>query len=85
MIGSVMGALFLLTPVFWSRAQLSEKNRWIVDYNPFAHLLEIIRQPFLGQMAPLHHWVISLAILAVTAIVALISLALFRKRVVFWL
>jgi hypothetical protein len=36
-------------------------------------------------MAPLHHWGISLAIVAVTIVIAVFSLAMFRKRVVFWL
>ncbi|MDP8915784.1 MAG: ABC transporter permease [Pseudomonadota bacterium] len=85
LIGAVFGALFLLTPVFWSRAQLSPEKRWIADYNPFAHLLEILRQPFLGQMAPMLNWIVSLGIIAGAAVVAILSLALFRKRVIFWL
>lgn len=85
LVGAVMGAMFLLTPVFWSRAQLPPSKRWVADYNPFAHLLEIMRQPFLGQPAPLLNWWVSLGIIAGAAVIAVISLALFRKRVVFWL
>jgi ABC-type polysaccharide/polyol phosphate export permease len=71
--------------VFWARAQLPEEKRWIVDINPFAHLLEIVRQPFLGQPASTLNWTASIAILAASTAVAIISLALFRKRVIFWL
>ena len=85
MIGLFFGALFLLTPVFWSRAQLAPDKRWIADFNPFAHLLEILRQPFLGQPAPLLNWYASFGTLAVAVVLAVTCLALFRKRVIFWL
>lgn len=80
-----MSALFMLTPVFWRRAQVSPEMMWIVDYNPFAYLLEIIRQPFLGHPVGLRYWAVSLLILVVSALLAVISLALFRRRVVYWL
>jgi ABC-type polysaccharide/polyol phosphate export permease len=85
LLGNLFSALFLLTPVFWSRAQLPAKNAWIVDYNPFAHLIEIIRQPFLGQMASLNHWYAAVGVVVVSALFALLCLAAFRKRVIFWL
>jgi ABC-type polysaccharide/polyol phosphate export permease len=85
MIGFVMQALFLLTPIFWRRAQMPEHLRWIVDYNPFAHLLEVVRQPLLGFPAPAYEWAIALMLTAVAALGAWVSLALHRKRVVFWL
>ena len=85
LISAIFGALFLLTPVFWSRAQLSPEKRWVADYNPFSHLLEILRQPFLGQAAPMMNWMVSLGIVAGAALIAVLSLALFRKRVIFWL
>jgi ABC-type polysaccharide/polyol phosphate export permease len=85
LISTAFGAMFLLTPVFWKRAQLPDNQKWIVDYNPFAHLLEILRQPLVGQMAPLVNWQASLGILAFSGVLAVVSLMLFRKRVVFWL
>jgi ABC-type polysaccharide/polyol phosphate export permease len=85
MVGTTFSVLFMLTPVFWRRAQLPDSQRWIVDWNPFAHLLEIIRQPVVGQMAPLVNWQASLATCAVGGLLAVVSLMLFRKRVVFWL
>ena len=85
MINVAFGVLFLLTPVFWSRAHLPPNKQWIVDFNPFAHYLEIIRQAFLGQWAPLLNWYAALGITLGAALLALICLALFRRRVIFWL
>jgi ABC-type polysaccharide/polyol phosphate export permease len=85
LVGTAFTVLFLLTPVFWARAQLPEDRRWVADVNPFAHLLEIIRQPLVGQMAPWMNWQWSLLTCLVSAVLAVVSLMLFRKRVVFWL
>ena len=85
LVGTLFGALFLLTPVFWSRAQLPASRQWIVDFNPFAHLLEITRQPFLGQPAPMFNWLAALVVCAGSAALAVLSLTMFRKRVIFWL
>jgi ABC-type polysaccharide/polyol phosphate export permease len=84
-VGIAMGALFMLTPVFWRRAQVSNEMLWIVDYNPLTYMLELVRQPLLGHPADLRYWVVSLLILVVSAGFAVLSMAAFRRRVVYWL
>ncbi len=85
LIGVIMQVLFMLTPVFWKPTLVPPRLQWIVVYNPFAHMIAIVRQPLLGHPAPVGDWAASVMILAVTATLALISLVLFRRRVVFWL
>jgi ABC-type polysaccharide/polyol phosphate export permease len=85
MVGFVSQAMFMLTPVFWRRGQMAPKLHWLVDLNPFAHLLEVIRQPLLGHPAPMSDWIASLGFFGATCVVALISMTLFRRRVIFWL
>jgi ABC-type polysaccharide/polyol phosphate export permease len=74
----------MLTPVFWRRTQVPEHLQWVVDLNPFAHTIEILRQPLMGH-PPAGDLSASLAILAGCALAAVISLTFFRRRVVFWL
>lgn len=85
MISFVAQALFMLTPVFWRRNQVSERMHWIVDLNPFAHLLEILRQPLQGNPIPTPDLMASLVLLGVAVLVTVGSLTAFRRRVVFWL
>jgi ABC-type polysaccharide/polyol phosphate export permease len=85
MVSFVSQAMFMMTPVFWRRTQVPDHMHWIVDLNPFAHLLEIIRQPIQGHPAPTGDMVASLMFLATVAVLAVGSLTLFRRRVVFWL
>lgn len=83
--GFLMQFLFFLTPVFWAPTQIAAERRFIADYNPLAHLIEIIRQPLLGHAAAAIHWQWSFGLIGVLAVAGLLLLMTFRKRVVFWL
>jgi len=77
--------LFFLTPVFWAPAQMQGKRSIILTLNPFAHLLELIRQPLLGRTPLLVHWEWGIGLMVVLGATAITMLTLYRKRVVFWL
>ncbi|MDB5456326.1 MAG: type transporter [Caulobacter sp.] len=85
MSGFIVQMAFFLTPVFWTREQMRPARRFIVDYNPLAHMVELVRAPLLGQTPPLLDWLWGLGMIAVLGVIALILLAKFGKRVVFWL
>jgi ABC-2 type transport system permease protein/lipopolysaccharide transport system permease protein len=45
---AVLQVLFYVTPVIWPPEALRDRGLpWVVDYNPFYHLLEVVRQPLL--------------------------------------
>jgi len=45
---TVLQVLFYVTPVIWPPEVLRDKGLpWVLDYNPFYHLLEVVRQPLL--------------------------------------
>ena len=81
---SVMQFAFLFTPVFWrpdSRAGLQP----ILDFNPFYHLLELIRSPLLGSVPPLSTWIIASLTAAITLIAGLISFSLSYRKISLWI
>ena len=84
-VGFAVQVLFFLTPVFWIPAQMHGKRRIIFELNPFAHLLELVRQPLLGRAPALADWEWGAGMMVVLSIVCVVLLALYRKRVVFWL
>ena len=85
-VGFAVQILFFLTPVFWTPSQTQGgRSALLFKLNPFAHMLELIRQPVLGYAPALIHYEWALATTVVLAITAVTMLALFRKRVVFWL
>ncbi len=77
--------MFFITPVFWAPDQMTKRYRFILDYNPFAHYLELVRAPLLGRIPALIHLEWTLASILILSLVAIILLALYRKRIVFWL
>jgi ABC-type polysaccharide/polyol phosphate export permease len=77
--------LFFLTPVFWSPASITGRRAVVLSLNPFAHLLELVRQPLLGNTPSLIHWEWGIGMMFVLGATAITMLTLYRKRIVFWL
>jgi len=74
-----------MTPVFWRPDRIPAQYHWILDFNPFYHLLEAIRAPLLGvTVAP--HTYSFLALMAVGGWAATFWLfARTRRRIVHYL
>jgi len=85
MMSYVVQLLFYITPVFWMADHVSAERRWVVELNPFAHQVDLLRAPLLGQAPAMADWIWVLGTTGVLAVIALALLAMFRKRVVFWL
>jgi ABC-type polysaccharide/polyol phosphate export permease len=64
-VRNIMQLAFFVTPIFWNYRQISSSRRFIVDYNLLFYFIEIVRNPLLGEVPPLSHY---LTVLAVTVI-----------------
>lgn len=80
----VAQVLFFLTPIFWQPRNLVGMRGLIVTYNPFYHVLELMRQPLTGHAPDPSHWVACLAVTALGAVVWLFTFGAFRSRIAFW-
>ncbi|MBO6783701.1 MAG: ABC transporter permease [Alphaproteobacteria bacterium] len=82
-ITTIVNLAFLVTPVFWFRDQLGTRVL-IADFNPFFHLIEIVRAPMLGQAPP----VLSVLVVCLIAIVGwfltLVTAARMEKKLIYW-
>ena len=82
--GAILGALFVLTPVFWRRSDASGAP-WVADYNPLFHLIQVVRGPLIGELPTLTNWVVA----GVTAVLCVgIGIALFaayRRQISYWI
>lgn len=54
-IASLIQVLFFMTPIFWSAEMLPSRPAFVVA-NPVYHLLEIVRQPLLGNAPGALSW-----------------------------
>ena len=82
-VASVVQVTFFLTPIIW-KPELLPDRAFILDINPFFHLVEMVRAPALGQAPRLVSW---LAVLGITLggwLVTLIMYRRYRWRIAYW-
>jgi ABC-2 type transport system permease protein/lipopolysaccharide transport system permease protein len=83
MIASVMQVLFFVTPVIW-KVNMVPERAFLLDANPFWHLLELVRAPLLGQVPPTESWIVVTCITVVGWSVTLMFYVGYRWRVPYW-
>ncbi len=79
--------LFYVTPVIWPPKMIDRTGlRWVVDFNPFYHLLEVVRQPLLisKPATALNYLVVLLLISGLTGI-AWAFTKRYNKRIAYYL
>src|SRR5262249_45990150 len=84
LINSWLLVLFIVTPVLWRPDFLPVHNRFIVDYNPFAQFVELLRKPLLGEEVPAETWLTAAIIALGGALLASLLIGRYRHRVIFW-
>ncbi len=80
---NLVQVIFFVTPLTWL-PRLLPADSLVVVLNPFAHYIDILRAPLLGQMPDPMSWLVSLVTLA---IFVTLSALLYRKRahrIPFW-
>jgi lipopolysaccharide transport system permease protein len=82
-IASVVQILFFLTPIFWKPSSL-KGHAYVVDMNPFYHLLEVVRAPMLGNWPTLTNYVGALLITVINVAIASALFSRFRSRIAYW-
>lgn len=55
----ILFAIYLLTPILWAPDRL-KSHKWLIDFNPIYHLVELARAPIIDGVFPLTSILISL-------------------------
>ncbi len=85
LIISLVQVIFFLTPIIWSSSVLPERYQYIVNFNPFAQFMELLRNPLLGS-APSNYTIYFIAILTLLGFfVSFTIFARYRARIAYWL
>lgn len=83
LIGSVVQIVFFITPIFW-KPELLKGREYITDFNPFFHLLEIVRAPLLGSTPSAKSYFAVLLITLVNIAITGAFFSRFRSRISYW-
>src|SRR4051794_40543216 len=82
-IQSIVQVMFFLTPVLW-RPQSLGRHAWAAHWNPFNHLLEIVRGPLVDGRIAVHSWMAVLAMMVAGFALVIPVFARFRARIAYW-
>lgn len=83
MVAAATTFLFFMTPIFWRVDRLGDLA-WIVEYNPFYHLINIVRGPLIGEPGVAVSYVWALAIAAIAPALAFLFYGRFAHRLPYW-
>jgi ABC-type polysaccharide/polyol phosphate export permease len=82
---NVVQVAFFLSPIIWKADMLGPRNRFVADYNPLFHFMEVIRAPLLGASIHAVSWVVTSSLLVLGSVAAFLVFARLRARVPYWL
>jgi len=82
-IASLIQVVFFLTPIFWSVRSLPDHPAF-VSANPFYHLLEIAREPLLGNAPTATSWIVSIILAVVGVFVTAKLYQRAQPRIAYW-
>ncbi|MCJ8151399.1 ABC transporter permease [Shinella sedimenti] len=84
-IASIVQIAFFVSPVIWSKSQLGDNYPFILDLNPFAIFLELMREPLLGRAPTFEMWASAGAVTFIGLAIAIPFFARFRARVAYYM
>lgn len=78
--------MFYVTPIIWSATLLpSHVGTTMLDFNPFYHLINIVRAPLLGHAPSTLNWAVSALMALIGWVVTLAFFGRYHKRIPYWL
>jgi lipopolysaccharide transport system permease protein len=85
LIISLVQVIFFLTPIIWSPSVLPMRYQYIVNLNPFAQFMELLRKPLLGSM-PASYTLFFVTLVTLLGIFfSFMVFSSYRARIAYWL
>jgi ABC-2 type transport system permease protein/lipopolysaccharide transport system permease protein len=76
---------FFLSPIIYKPELLAERCGFFLEWNPFHHLIAVLREPLLGQVPELTSYLVLIGMALVGSAVAWLFFRRFRARIAYWL
>lgn len=76
---------FFLSPVLWRADMLSLDRRFLADYNPLYHFMEVLRAPLLGEPVSFVSSSVCVALLIIGGVSTFLFFAKLRARIPYWI
>jgi ABC-type polysaccharide/polyol phosphate export permease len=76
---------FFLSPVLWKADMLSPDRKFLANYNPLYHFMEVVRAPLLGESLSLLSCGVCIALLVIGGGATFYFFSNKRVRIPYWL
>lgn len=83
-VSALMQVAFYVTPILFSGEMLRGKHHWIVEFNPLAYLIDVVRQPLVGIAPSEATWAVSIGMAVAGWILSLAFTGRYHKRIPYW-
>jgi len=83
-VGSVLQMLFFVTPVIWRPELVGASRQWLLPFNPFYAILEIVRGPLLGSWPSAACYASAIGYSLVLTAMTWLLFVRVRGRIAFW-
>ena len=77
--------MMFLTPIWWMPSQAAGVIAKIFTWNPFYWLIDLVRLPLMGEIPPGKVWIAAALVALLGWMIALVTFARSRDRIVYWL
>lgn len=85
-VSAAFTIIYFVTPVMWQPNLIPPGTaHLLLGLNPFYHLLQLLRLPFLSSMPTAENWYLSIGMAIVGWLVARMTLARFGKQIAYWM
>ena len=85
LVSNIVQVAFFLSPIIWSAEMLPLSRRYLADFNPLFHFIEVVRAPLLGEPLHMLSWTVVASLLLIGSASTFMLFARFRSRVPYWL
>lgn len=82
-VASITQIVLFITPIMW-KPQFLTRFSFLMTFNPFYQLIEILRAPLLGQLPSSNNVIAALLITLINAALAAIAFVRYRERISYW-
>ncbi|QSA96818.1 ABC transporter permease [Methylococcus sp. EFPC2] len=83
-VGNFIYLFFLVTPIIWERKTFPSDYSWLLNINPFTHLIDLLRAPLLGNVPEVSSYYFAIVLLLALAVVQGLVIKTQEQRVVFY-
>jgi ABC-type polysaccharide/polyol phosphate export permease len=83
-MGILTRFLFFFSAVMWRPEQLTQ-NRWLVDYNPLHHVMQLVRDPLMGVAPQPILWICTSLGAVLLLLIGFVTFWVCRRRLYHWL